>query len=266
MGFPDRPDYEAEYDNRARVPEHPAIFAQWAKDAAAWRAERPPRTLAYGPSERQAVDLFGVGDEPVVLFVHGGYWQAMDRSLFSHMARGLNLNGVGVGVVGYDLCPEVSLQDIVKQVRAACRAVAAETGGRVVVSGHSAGGHLAACMLALEPAVVRAAYSLSGLFELAPLTETRLNQALRLTRAEAERLSPLSWPAPAGATLDAVVGEHESAEFHRQSREIVERWGAGGVAARYESVSGANHFTVVVGTADPDSAMVRRLLELREAA
>ena len=266
MGFAGQPDYEREYDNRGRVPEHPAIFAQWAKDAAAWREERPPRALQYGPSERQAVDLFEGGDGPVVLFIHGGYWQAMDRSLFSHMARGLNLKGVTVGVVGYDLCPEVTLQEIVDQVRAACRAVARETGQRLVVSGHSAGGHLAACMLALEGSLTRAAYSISGLFELAPLTETRLNGALRLTRAEAERLSPLVWPPPAGGVLDAVVGEDESAEYHRQSRSIVERWGGRGAETRYDAVAAANHFTVIGGMADPESAMVRRLVELRERA
>ena len=262
MGFPG-PDYESEYDNRARVPEHPAIFAQWAQDAEAWRAERAPEVLAYGDSPRQAVDLFAVAEGPAVLFIHGGYWQAMDRSLFSHMARGLNLSGVTVGVVGYDLCPAVTLAEIVEQVRAACRSVAGRTGSRLVVVGHSAGGHLAACMLVKEPDLVRAAYSLSGLFDLRPLLRTRLNAALRLDEAEAARLSPLDWRPPAGVALDAVAGERESAEFHRQSREVAEGWGEAGARTRYEVLPGANHFTAIAPLADPGSPMLRRVLELR---
>ena len=267
------PDYEAEYDNRARVPEHPAIFAAWAAESAAWRREAPPETLAYESGERNAIDLFSAGPGPVVVFVHGGYWQAMERGLFSHMARGLNLNGVSVAVVGYDLCPQVTLAEIVRQVGDACATLWRRTGEPLVVSGHSAGGHLAACMLARDwsgedvPAeLVPAAYSISGLFDLAPLRQTRLNGALRLTAEDARLLSPLYWPPPAGKTFDAVVGELESAEYHRQSRELVDAWGAGGAATRYDVLPGANHFTAIAPLADPASAMVRRLLELRERA
>ena len=270
----DHPDFEAEYDNRARVPEHPAIFEGWARDSAAWRRQRPPRVLAYGPGERQAIDLFGDGDGPVVMFVHGGYWQAMDRSLFSHMARGVNLRGGVVAVAGYDLCPHVTLDDIVQQTRAACRAVWRETRRPLVVSGHSAGGHLAACMLATDWSsdheagadIVPAAYAVSGVFDLEPLRHTRLNAALGLSAVEAQRLSPLRWPAPAGKALDAVVGELESAEFHRQSREMAKAWADGGAVARYQSLPGADHFTAIAPLADPDSAMVTRLLELATAA
>ena len=260
------PDYEAEYDNRGRVPEHPAIFESWARDSLAWRTERPPETVRYGNSERTAVDLFQAGAGPVVAFIHGGYWQAMDRSLFSHMARGLNQRGVNVGVVGYELCPTVTLAEIVEQVRDACAALTRRTGERLVVAGHSAGGHLAACMLADPRAHVRVAYSISGLFDLRPLTETRLNGALRLSADEAERLSPLLQAPCPGSVLDAVVGEAESAEFHRQSRSMVEAWGAAGAATRYESLPGANHFTAIAPLADPGSAMVERLLELRGSA
>lgn len=268
------PDYEAEYDNRARVPEHPAIFARWASEAAAWRAELPPEALPYGPTERTAVDLFHAGDGPAVLFVHGGYWQAMDRSSFSHMARGLSLRGATVGVAGYDLCPQVSLSDIVDEIRGACRAVWRRTGQSVIVAGHSAGGHLAACMLATnwrsEPDVgvdlVPAASAISGLFDLEPLRSTRLNAAIALTEAEAGRLSPAFWPPPAGKTFDASVGELESAEYQRQSRLIVDRWGAAGVCTRLQVIAQANHFTAIAPLADPGSAMVERILELRHGA
>lgn len=262
-------DYVAEYDNRARVPEHPAHFAAWAQDSADWRAEHPPVDLAYGAGEREHIDLFeariGAGDGSAVLFIHGGYWQAMDRASSSICAKGLNLAGVSVGVVGYDLCPAISIAGIVAQVRAAARLLAAHTGKPIVAAGHSAGGHLAACLLALEPEVT-AAYSISGLFDLRPLIGTPLNKALALEEDEAVRQSPLFWAPPQGKTLDAVVGAAESGEYHRQSRLITEAWGQAGVHTRFEALPGANHFTVLAPLAEADSAMVARVKALTALA
>lgn len=258
-------DLEKEYNNRVRVPEHPGIIASWARDSAAYRELKPPRAIRYGDGERHTLDLFEAGDGPAMMFIHGGYWQALDKSFHSHMARGLNALGVSVAVPSYDLCPNARIGDIVEQVRAACAALHRETGEAMVVSGHSAGGHLAACMLATE-AYVPAAYSISGLFELAPLIPTSLNEKLQLGAAEAEALSPLHWPAPEGKTLDAVVGAEESSEFLRQSAEIVRVWGEGGVATRYEEIESANHFTVIAPLADPGSAMCERLKQLVDRA
>lgn len=258
-------DLEQEYNNRVRVPEHPAIIAGWARDAAAYRQGKPPREIAYGDGERQRFDLFEASAGPTLMFVHGGYWQALDKSFFSHMARGLNALGVSVAVPSYDLCPDVGIGDIVEQMRAACAALHRETGAPVVISGHSAGGHLAACLVATE-AHVPAAYAISGLFELAPLIPTSLNQKLGLDTAEAEALSPLFWPAPAGKTLDAVVGGDESSEFLRQSAAIVRAWGEQGVATRYEEIADANHFTVVAPLTDSNSEMCARLRDLAERA
>jgi arylformamidase len=140
-----------------------------------------------------------------------------------------------------------------------------------VISGHSAGGHLAACMLAtdwpqfdsaLNRDLVVAAYAISGLFDLGPLVETSINNALHLDQASARAASPLFWKPPLRGSLDAVVGANESAEYFRQSRTIVERWGAAGIATRFGTVPGANHFTAIAPLADPDSAMVARCKEL----
>ncbi len=258
-------DLEKEYNNRARVPEHPGIIAGWARDAAAYREAKPPRAIRYGDGERHTLDLFETGAGPTVMYIHGGYWQALDKSFHSHQARGLNVLGVSVAVPSYDLCPDVRLGDIVEQIRAACAALRRETNAPIVASGHSAGGHLAACMLATE-ACVPAAYSISGLFELAPLIPTSLNEKLRLEPDEAEALSPLFWPAPEGKTLDAVVGAEESSEFLRQSAEIVRVWGEAGVETRYEEIESANHFTVIAPLADPSSGMCERLKQLVEKA
>src|SRR5215510_3565520 len=200
-------DYETEYNNRARVPEHPEIFARWARDAEDYRAKammerRAELGLSYGESPRQFIDLFSPRPDvtsPLALFVHGGYWRSLDPSLFSHMARGINAHGVAVAVVGYDLCPEVTIADIIEQIRH-------QTGRRMMVYGHSAGGHLAGAMAATEwhalypktPAdLVPAAYSISGLFDLAPLVQTSMAGDLRLDdEATARSVSPLFWPAP----------------------------------------------------------------------
>jgi arylformamidase len=272
-------DYEAEYNNRARVPEHPEIFARWAREAEDYRAEamkerRAELGLSYGSSLRQFIDLFSARHAvtaPLALFIHGGYWRSLDPSLFSHMARGLNAHDVTVAVVGYDLCPEVTIAEVIEQMRHACLFLWLRTGQRMMIYGHSAGGHLAATMLATEwqalypkapPDLVPAAYSISGLFDLTPLVGIPMAQDLRLDESEARSVSPLFWPAPKGRSFDAVVGALESSEFLRQSRTIADSWGKAGAQTRYEAIPGANHFTVIEALADPQSAMVGRLAEL----
>jgi len=264
-------DYEVEYNNRARVPEHPSLFAGWAKDAAAYRERHAPRSISYGPGARNMIDFFpGDDDGPIVVFIHGGYWQSLDGSSFSHLAGGLNAHGISVAIPSYDLCPSVTVDDIIQQMRAASRELT-RLGRSLVISGHSAGGHLAACMLATDwPAfdaslpedLVVAAYAISGLFDLGPLVETSINNALRLDDAAARAASPLFWNVPIGGTLDAVVGGNESAEYFRQGRTIVDLWGAAGAVTRFGVVPDANHFTAIAPLADPESPMVLRLKEL----
>ena len=198
-------DYEAEYNNRARVPEHPEIFARWHRDAQAYR-ERTPRArlgLRYGAGARQTIDLFAGRDaepaSPALMFIHGGWWRSLHPDEFSHLAAGPNAHGVMVAVVGYELCPAVSIADIVAQMRAAALFLWGEWRRPFAVAGHSAGGHLAACLLAtswrsLDPQapddLVPAAYAISGVFDLAPLTGISINADLRLDEHSARELSP----------------------------------------------------------------------------
>ena len=272
-------DYETEYDNRGRVPEHPEIFARWQREAAAYRAAARDAEfgLVYGLSPRQTVDLFSAKDDdamtPLALFIHGGWWRSLDPSMFSQLAAGPNARGVTVAVAGYDFCPQVSIATIIEEMRTACLWLWRKHKKRIFVYGHSAGGHLAACLLAQDwrafasdaPAdLVPAAYAISGVYDLAPLVHVSQNSDLRLDDAEARRVSPLYWKVPAGRTLDAVVGALESSEFLRQSKIIAEGWGARGVAARYEEVAGTNHFSVVDALSDPESAMTRRVVDLAQ--
>ncbi|MDB5412167.1 MAG: alpha/beta hydrolase [Rubritepida sp.] len=251
-------DLEIEYNNRARVPSHPAIIAAWHRDAAAFRAAHPPEVLAYGPGPREAMDLFiPAALRGVAMFFHGGYWQALDRGSASHVAAGLFAQGVAVGVPSYDLCPGVTLAHIVEQAEAAALALHARMGRPMLVSGHSAGGHLAAMLLARMPAeVVGAALPVSGLFWLEPLIPTSLNAALGLDGPMARALSPALMTSP-GRPLHAVVGGAESPEFLRQSREFSAAWGG-----TEEALPGLDHFTVLSPLSQPDSPLTMRAARL----
>jgi len=268
-------NYEKEYDNRARVPEHPQIFARWATDAESYRASLSgPQVerVNYGPTTREVIDLFDARPgAPLAVFIHGGWWRNFDPSLFSHFAIGLNAHQIGVALPGYNLCPQVGIADIIDEMRRALLALWRRYHTRMLVLGHSAGGHLTAALLAtdwssLDPTapidLVPAGYAISGVFDLMPLLYVSMNQDFRLDEEGARKNSPVSWPAPRGLVLDAVVGARESNEFLRQSRLMADVWGKAGVATRYEEISEANHFTVLDPLTDANSAMVERLLAL----
>jgi acetyl esterase/lipase len=267
-------DFEAEYNNRARVPDHPVHIAGWQRDAAAYReSSHCELDLVYGPGERHRLDLFypenGDNGGPVVLFIHGGYWQAFDKSSSSHLARGANMRGLTVAVPSYTLAPAATLADIIAEIEMAADFIMQRTGRPIVATGHSAGGHLAACLMA-RPAPrqrpVRAAMPISGLFDLPPLVGTSINRALGLTVEEAHRLSPLEWTPPSSGHLVAVVGGAESGEFLRQSCMIVDEWGQAGVTTRYHEVPGAHHFDVIAGLADLADPLVDIVVELAATA
>jgi arylformamidase len=276
-------DYEAEYNNRARVPEHAEIFARWTRDAELYRAEalkagRAELGLSYGDTPRQALDLFlspGGENAPLGIFIHGGWWRSLDFSMFSQMARGPNGRGVSVAVADYDLCPNVTIAEIIAQMQRACGFLWQRFGRRMTIYGHSAGGHLAAALVATDwralypkaPAdLVPAGYAISGVFDLTPLTGISVNQDLRLDAAEARKVSPLFWPVTPGRIFDATVGGLESSEFKRQSRTFAQVWQQAGAQTRYEEFAGTNHFTVIDPLSDPQSDMTGRVVELTEVA
>jgi arylformamidase len=274
---------EAQYNNRARVAEHPQILARWA-EASALSRDRSSRRLdlRYGEGPQETLDLFPAprANAPVLVFIHGGYWRALDKAEHSFIAPSFVAHGAMVVVPNYDLCPAVPIETIALQTTRALAWVwrhAALYGGdpsRIVVAGHSAGGHLAAMLLCCDwksvgrelPArLLRGALSLSGLFELDPLRYTPfLRDDLRLTPASAKALSPATFAPPRG-TLHALVGADESEEFVRQNRLIREAWGEAAVPV-CETIPGCNHFTVLHELATPSSrvhGLALRLLGLK---
>ncbi|MET0542518.1 MAG: alpha/beta hydrolase [Variovorax sp.] len=283
----DDPDWlDRMYNNRARVPEHPAYFARWAADSAALRAAHPDGVdLPYGDGVNETLDVFraATSDAPVLVFIHGGYWRSLDKSDHSFIARAFTERGVCVVVPNYALCPgtveqPVTIPGIALQMAQALAWTArhvAEFGGdpaRITVAGHSAGGHLAAMMLGchwpslgLPARTVRNALAISGLFDLRPLMFTpSLQGALRLTEDDVRRASPALWPAPAGGALYSVVGGNESEEFLRHNALIREAWGAQTVPV-CEELPGLDHFSIVDALAEPGNRLHQLAMELLQA-
>ncbi len=273
-----RDDFQTLYFNRGLVPDHAAIFARWtAASEALRRTHGGMITLDAGPKPRQRVDVFPAGpaDAPVHLFVHGGYWQAMDRTMHHFIAEGLIAHGITAAFSGYTLAPDASISDILAETGAAVTALCRHVGRPIVISGHSAGGHIASAMLASDWGVATAelgfapiagALPISGVFELEPLLHTSMNQALKLDLGSARRLSTRLWEPPVGARAVIAVGGAESAEFLRQTRGLAVSWMAAGVDCAELIVPDTNHFTVLDDFARPDGLLTRVAVALATGA
>lgn len=266
-------DLAAEYDNRALIPGHPAIIEGWRRAAAAYREEaKADFDVGYGARLRNRLDMFHPASGAagaLVVFIHGGYWRSFDKSVFSHMAGGAVAHGLRVAVPSYSLCPEVSVLEIIDELRQCCLHLYRLTGRPLVVAGHSAGGHLAACMAATDwtqfgaPGdLVAGGLSVSGLYDLRPLLATPVNDDIGLTAVSALVASPLMWPAPRRMRFECWAGGHESSEFLRQSASLAAAWTGLGLDAPYVEVADANHFTAPAPLADPGSAMTENLVRL----
>lgn len=283
---------QAQYDNRARVPEHADVFARWAAASALARRAGPcSLDLRYGDGAGETLDIFPAAaaptaatalpsPAPVLVFIHGGYWRSLDKAEHSFIAPAFTARGALVVVPNYALCPAVGIEHIVLQMAKAVAWVwrhAGEHGGdasRIALVGHSAGGHLASMLLScrwkqvdeeLPAQPVAGALSISGLYDLEPLRHTPFLQAdLKLTPASVGRLSPAFFPRPKGGKLYATVGLAESDEFLRQNRLIRDVWGPTAVPV-CETVPGADHFSVLESLVDPAGrlhALALRLLGL----
>jgi arylformamidase len=271
--------YDAQYNNRARIPEHPAILQHWA-EASARAYARPgwALDLAYGNDASERLDVLPAAQPgaPVLVYIHGGYWRALDKRDQGFVAPPFADAGAMVVLADYALCPAVTIEHIVLQLVRALAWVhrnAQAHGGdpaRIVVAGHSAGGHLATMLLAcdwkavapdLPVDLVKSALSISGLYELEPLRHAPFLAAdIGLTAASALRLSPAAMPAPAQGSLVTVVGSDESEEFLRQAELIGRAWGPRVIAA--EQVAGRNHMDVLHELAYPGSRTHGLALEL----
>ena len=266
--------YDAQYNARAMIPDHAQIFERWKMRSQETRSRlRCHLEIPYGPSAAEKLDIFHADgrSDALLVFIHGGYWRSLDKGDFSYPAPAFTRRGITIALPNYGLCPEVGIEDIVKQNLLAIAWLwhyGARYGvnpGRLYVAGHSAGGHLTAMMLAarwnvympeLPYNLVKGGLAISGIYDLEPLVQAPfVNADLKLDRMLARRLSPVSMPPATTAPLYTTVGGDESDEFKRQNALIAGTWRrafAGDIP-----MPGCNHLTVMEQLADPNSALFR---------
>ena len=268
------------YNNRELVPQHPEHFRRWAAQSAqVMRAQECQLDVRYGGGPNEHLDIFPASqaDAPVLVFIHGGYWRALDKRDHAFVAPAFSRRGVCVVIPNYALCPAVTVPQITMQMVHALawtwRHIAGHGGDprRITVAGHSAGGHLAAMMLAclwpvygrdLPDDLVKNALSISGLYDLDPIMHTPfLQPTLQLTREQVRMASPALLPPPAQGTLATVCGGDESAEFLRQNPLIRDAWGAKTVPV-CEALPGLNHFSVLEALVEPGHRLHELALQL----
>ncbi len=276
-------DAERGYNNRAAVPDHPRWLARCAEmSLAALATLAPRRDVRYGPNPKETLDLFVPKAAPrgTLAFIHGGYWRTLDKADFAFVATPFVARGYAVANLNYDLCPAVTVATIVDECRRAVAWLARE-GPRhgapapLVLSGHSAGGHLVAMMYATDwPALEVSTppfvggVSLSGVHDLEPLLATTINADVRLDAEQVRALSPIHLTPAVQVPLFVAVGADETSEFVRQSHLMFDAWPShhpAGMPAALE-IAGTHHFSVVADYADADSVLTGRTLALFPSA
>lgn len=271
---------DAQYNNRARIAEHPQIFERWARESAAVRERLSRRIdIRYGEGDCQTLDLFPThrADAPVLFFIHGGWWRSLDKSDHAFIAPAFVNAGVTVVLVNYGLAPGVSIEHIALQMTQALawtwRKIERYGGNRkrIVLAGHSAGAHLATMLLGcdarllgddLPSHIATRALAVSGVYELEPVRRTPfLKDDLNLTPRAVARLSPARWAAPRGARVFALAGALESEEFLRHNALLCAAWGQRAVPL-CDTVAGANHLDVLNHLAAPEGRAHQLALQL----
>ena len=267
---------EAGYNVRRRHPDFEDYFAVWESESARVRDSLDCiLDVRYGAGPNMTADLFPApaGGAPIQVFIHGGYWRAMDKDMHSFPAEGFVAAGAAAVSINYALAPAVTLDTIIEQCRTAFEWVADSADrlngdpDRIFVSGHSAGGHLTGTMLCTDwaargrPAhLVKGGTAISGVFDLAPIIETSINDDVRLDAAAAARNSPIHNLPTTGVPLIAAVGAAETATFIAQNRAFAEAWQARGFPATIMEIEDLHHFNVVLEMGRPGSALTQAAL------
>lgn len=261
-------DRDRAFNNGAAVPNSASLVDDWDERSLKLRSEHPETlNLAYGPRERNRIDFLKASEgRPTLLFIHGGYWQMRSKDTFTFCAAGPMAHGINVALMGYTLAPEASLDEIVAEIGAGIAYLVRELpalGGdpdRIIISGWSAGGHLAA--MSVDHGSIRGGLLISGLYELEPIRHTYVNDKLRLDEEAARRNSPVLGSAGASVPLTVVAGSAELPLMRKQSADYAASRAAQGLPVAYEEIPGADHFTIMEELASPTGKLtewVRRL-------
>ncbi len=280
----DRAALDAQYNNRAAVPEHVEHLARWQQDSQLALSKLDHELdVAYGASSSETLDVFTANTakpSAVQVFFHGGYWMSRDKADFRFLARAFVPAGAACVLVNYALIPAVDMDELVRQCRAALLWVqrnASSFGGdpeRIFISGHSAGGHLVTMMMATDwPAFagvtggfIKGACAISGIYDLTPIPLSYLNETLKLGAGEVHRNTPVKLPPHTSNPLLVAYGALESDEFHRQSRELTDAWSNQGVPCQLLECANVNHFTILDDFAHRDSALAQAVMAQMELA
>ena len=259
----DQDALDGQLNLRARWPDHQEIFERWARDSAAVRRRcRCELDVAYGPTEGERMDLFlpeGSGPFAIIAFIHGGYWQSLDKGDFSYLAPAYLDEGIAFASLNYTLAPAATIAAMVGQLRRALvflHRKAADFGldeQRLFVAGHSAGGHLATLLTeadwldryGLPAKAIKGGCSVSGVYDLAPISLSYHQPIVRIDAKDVEALSPLHSVPRHSAPLICAVGADETEEFLRQQMAVVKAWRAAGHRVNDLVLDDLHHFTVI---------------------
>lgn len=262
-------DWDDAYENGGYIPRAEEYGPKWERLAAEFRTEMTDRTrkISTGPHEREEMDIFMPNGTPkgLAVYIHGGYWRSRDQSLWSHLAAGVLARGWAMAMPGYVLCPEVRIADITQQVRQAIDLAADQVSGPVRITGHSAGGHLAARMACDDVDLncwdrVDRVVPISGVFDLRPMTRTKMNDDFKMTLQDAVDESPALLTPKQDFDLTAWVGAAERPEFVRQNALLASAWSGCFIETSCVEVPEKNHFTVIEGLANPDDPLTELLI------
>lgn len=266
-------DWDAAYSNRAAVKNCGPLMDAWGAKSRAFRAQNSGElNIPYGKGDRQIYDLF-LPDSACVrglfVYIHGGYWMAMDKDQSSYCAAGPLALGFAVAVINYDLCPHVLLPEISYEIAAAIRSAGDRVSGPLFLSGHSAGAQLSALMACeegpLEPEMrerVQATVLLSGLFDLRPVMRTSMNDTLQITDPIARQQSPALLTPLSHVAHAVFCGAAELPEFLRQSALLANIWQGLGSAVLHRDIADQNHFTIPDMLEDPRSDICQTLAQM----
>jgi arylformamidase len=275
-GFATQEELDEQYDPERTVRNAGFYADLYERESDLLRSQREhDLRVPFGPTRAEHLDIYPAGeDAPVLFFVHGGYWRARTSREFGFVARGTGSRGGATVVPNYALCPDVSIDEIVRQTRAALAWTYKNTEtfggdpGRIHVAGHSAGGHLVAMLLAtdwegeygLPQEVIKGATVVSGLFDLAPFPYTFLQPKVQLTWDQVRRNSPILHIPDSSPPLLVAYGGDETDEFRRQSEDFLSAWKAKGLPGERLVLAGKNHYDVIDGFLDERSPLLSGIL------